>query len=80
MPSFIQLSVWAHVLMCVYVWFMHACLLVHASKGACGDQRSMSDVFLLLSARSFVTGHLPQPHLAPLAGRHVLGSAYLCAP
>lgn len=46
---------------CMYGLCMHVCLCMRVSKGACGDQRSMSDVFLLLSALSFVTGHPPQP-------------------
>lgn len=45
--------------MCLCVCMYGLCM--HVSKGACGDQRSMLDVFLLLSALSFVTEYLPQP-------------------
>lgn len=62
---------------CMYGLCMHVCLCMHVSKGACGDQRSMSDFFLLLSACPLSQDIFLSHHPAPRAGRHVLGSAYL---
>lgn len=75
--SFVQLCVCVYTsvpscaCVCVCMFRYTCCLHACVSKGACGNQRSMLDVFLLFSTLLFVIGPLPRPEDHCLAARLV---------